>query len=102
MASPLPRRLIFPPAELVCRWRRNLDINFCPGWDFNPRPANWQTSALTTRPPLEEQNWNTSMIRAFFVIVGGDLVLVWGRQKIFNFKGTSRNKNVSVSLCVLE
>src|SRR6218665_2530309 len=33
------------------RWNRNFNQNFCPGRDLNPKPHDWQSSALTIRPP---------------------------------------------------
>jgi len=32
------------------RWSRNLEPNFCPGWDFNLWPLEWQSVTLTTKP----------------------------------------------------
>lgn len=38
-----------------CRQSRNLDINFYPGWDLDPRPLDWQSSMQTAGPPCTKQ-----------------------------------------------
>ena len=51
MATPLPHCLIFP---LTVCGQFSIELNFCPGWDLNPEPLNWQSSMLITEPLLTQ------------------------------------------------